>query len=419
MHKIKKRFVLTYLGLLFCWVFFLGCATAPAPISEKSGSPDFAKLLETIRQREKLPAIAASVIIDGDIYAKAVVGTRKFGTNNWVTIDDNFLIGSCGKAFTATLAAILIEEGHLDWDTTVRDVFTDLKMHPKWENITIQQLLSNRSGYDDNKLPTSESMVTKMLPWEDLHDLWTSNSPPMQLRFLYLKRAINHKPIHPPDEVIIYSNSGFLIAGVMLEQVTNMAFEELMEEKLFHPLNLNSAGYGSPAAKDPISQPHGHASYEPIKQDFPDFIAPMGNVSISIDDWSRFILFHLKAHQEPNKRLLDSRTLDKLHTPPNPASWDHGGVDSWLAKAFFNLDVTTLNYAFGWVTKKESDGNCLIWHDGQGSSFTARVQADLKTKSAILLVTNARVDHNHLRKAAKAIKKYYASQATLPVVNIP
>ena len=91
MHKIKKSFVLKYLGLLFCWVFFLGCATAPAPISEKSGSPDFAKLLETIRQREKLPAIAASVIIDGDIYAKAVVGTRKYGTNNWVTIDDNFL----------------------------------------------------------------------------------------------------------------------------------------------------------------------------------------------------------------------------------------------------------------------------------------------------------------------------------------
>jgi CubicO group peptidase (beta-lactamase class C family) len=50
-------------------------------------------------------AMAASVIIDGDIYVKAVVGTRKYGTNNWVTIEDKFLIGSCGKAFTATLAA--------------------------------------------------------------------------------------------------------------------------------------------------------------------------------------------------------------------------------------------------------------------------------------------------------------------------
>jgi len=419
MHKIKKRFVLTYLGLLSCWIFFLGCATAPAPITEKSGDSDFAQLLETIRQKEKLPAIAASVIIDGDIYAKAAVGTREYGTDNWVSSDDKFLIGSCGKAFTATLAAILIEEGYLEWDTSVRDVFPDLEMHPKWENITIEQLLSNRSGYDDNKLPTSEFIVTKMLPWEDLHDLWNLNSPPMDLRFLYLKRAINHKPSHPPDKVVIYSNSGFLIAGVMLEKVTKKAFEKLMEEKLFHPLGLSSAGYGSPAAKDPISQPHGHFSYTAIKQDMPDFIAPMGNVAISIDDWSRFILFHLKAYQEANKRLLDSSTLEKLHTPPNPASWDFGGLDIWLGKSFFDLDVTTLNYALGCNTKKENDGNYLIWHKGQGTSFTARVQADPKTKNAILLVTNAKVEHIHLLKAAKAIKKYYASQANLPIVNIP
>ena len=142
MHIIKKRFVLTYLGLLFCWLSLLGCATSPAPITEKSGDADFAQLLETIRQEENLPAMAASVIIDGHIYAKAAVGTRKYGTDNWVTIDDKFLIGSCGKTFTATLAAILIEEGSLDWDTTVQDVFPELEMHPKWENITIQQLLS-------------------------------------------------------------------------------------------------------------------------------------------------------------------------------------------------------------------------------------------------------------------------------------
>ena len=124
MYKAKKRFVLFYLGLSFCWICLLGCAITPAPITEKSGDSDFAQLLETIRQKEKLPAIAASVIIDGDIYAKAAVGTRKYGTDNWVTIEDKFLIGSCGKAFTATLAAILINEGLLKWDTNVGEVFS-------------------------------------------------------------------------------------------------------------------------------------------------------------------------------------------------------------------------------------------------------------------------------------------------------
>jgi CubicO group peptidase (beta-lactamase class C family) len=412
MHKIKKKFALACLGLLIFWLCALGCAIAPAPITEKSGDYDFARLLETIRQEEKLPAIASSVIIDGNIYANAAVGTRKYGTDNWVTIDDKFLIGSCGKAFTATLAAILIKEGLLQWNTTVREAFPEIKMHSEWESITIQHLLTNRSGYADDT-------DSKLLPNDQIMDLWHNNNPSMDMRLSYMKRAINIKPLHPPNKVVIYANSGFLVAGVMLETAANKAFENLMEEKLFKPLVLNSAVYGSPAAADPISQPHGHFSNSAIKQDFPDYISPMGNVAISIGDWSRFILFHLNAYQVSNPLLLDSDTLKKLHTPPNSATWVTSGFESWISKAIFNVDPKTFGYAFGWCTKKEPDENYLLFHDGQGSSFTARVQADPKTKNAILLVTNARVDHIHLLRAAKAIKKYYASQANLPIVNIP
>jgi CubicO group peptidase (beta-lactamase class C family) len=415
MNIIKKKFALACLGLLICWLYFLGCAITPAPITEKSGDHDLAQLLEKIRQKEKLPAIAASVIIDGDIYAKAAVGTREYGTNNWVTIEDKFLIGSCGKAFTATLAAILIKEGLLQWNTTVREAFPEIKMHSEWESITIQHLLTNRSGYVDD-------INSHVLPWEELEDIWNLNRPPEDIRFLYLKRAINHKPVHPPDKVIIYANSGFLTAGVMLETATKKPFEMLMEEKLFLPLGLKSAGYGSPAAKDPILQPHGHSknvSYTPLNQDLPDFIAPMGNVAISIGDWSKFILFHLKAHQEPKTSLLKSSTLEKLHTPPNSAHWNYSRSDSWYLKTFDNLDATALNYALGWFTEKGNDGNFLIGHKGRGSSFTAVVHIDPKTENAILLVTNAKVDHIHLRRAAEAIKKHYASKTKLPIVNMP
>lgn len=70
MYKMNFRFVLSCLVILFCSLCLIGCAISPAPISDISGNFEFAKLLEEIRQKEKLPAIAASVIIDGDIYAK-------------------------------------------------------------------------------------------------------------------------------------------------------------------------------------------------------------------------------------------------------------------------------------------------------------------------------------------------------------
>jgi CubicO group peptidase (beta-lactamase class C family) len=98
-----------------------------------SGDSNLAELLESIRVEERLPALAAGVIIDGDIYVAAAVGTRKFGSENWVTVNDSFLIASCSKAFTATLAAILIENGVLTWNTTLGEAYPDLDMRKKSE----------------------------------------------------------------------------------------------------------------------------------------------------------------------------------------------------------------------------------------------------------------------------------------------
>jgi len=221
------RLVTIFLGLWFVWIGLWGCATAPAPITERSGDTDFAKLLESVRVKEGLPALSAAVVIDREIYA-AAVGTRKVETKNWVTVDDKFIIGSCGKAFTATLAAILVEEGRLRWQTTIRDAFPDLKMLPEYENITIQQLLSHRAG----------------LPKNFIADLDEKRSyTPKSGRLLYLEQAVQNKSINLPEKVMFNSNTGYTLAGVMLEKITGQAFEELMAEKIFRPLNLTTAGY--------------------------------------------------------------------------------------------------------------------------------------------------------------------------------
>jgi hypothetical protein len=92
-----------------------GCADTPSLITKNSGDNDLAQLLETMRVKGRQTALAAAVIVDNKIMASAAVGTRKYGTENWVTVDDKFIIASCGKAFTATLAAVLVEEGLLSW----------------------------------------------------------------------------------------------------------------------------------------------------------------------------------------------------------------------------------------------------------------------------------------------------------------
>src|SRR5690606_26229835 len=81
--------------------------------------------VEAVRTEYGLPALAAAVVKEGKVIAAAATGTRVYGQDIPVTIDDRFHLGSNTKSMTATLAGMLVEEGKLSWDSNVGDVLGD------------------------------------------------------------------------------------------------------------------------------------------------------------------------------------------------------------------------------------------------------------------------------------------------------
>jgi CubicO group peptidase (beta-lactamase class C family) len=389
------------------------CETSPvpeaktAPITKHSGDAELANLIESIRVKEGLTALASAIIINGNIHSAAAVGTREYGTDNWVTINDKFLIGSCTKAFTATLAAMLVEEGLIDWQTTIRDAFPGLEMLSEYENISIYQLLSHRAGLPKN-------FKSGQPTWGINYgfDQRRGITPEIN-RLQYLEKTVQKKLICPPGERVHYSNSGYILAGAIIEKMTGRTIDELWAEKIFKPIGISSAGYGPPAALDPENQPWGHYwnksinSFVVYKADPPNFMGPAGYMHISIKDWAKFILMHLDSYPVNKKRLLRLSSLQMLHKPPDSVRWD---IDIKLG----------LNYALGWFTKNTGDGHSLIWHGGRGFDFNAQVVADLNAKNAILTVSTAEVPHlhpqTHLLKITEKIKKYYSGKVELPSI---
>jgi len=376
----------------------------PAPVTQDSGDADLAELLNSIRIEERLPGLAAAIIIDGRLHSAAAVGVRETGTENWLTVNDKFLIGSCAKSFTATLAAILVEEGRLSWETTLRDVFPDLDMLPDYENITVEQLLSHRAGLPKN---LKEGKASWLIDYE--FDKRRGSSPEI-LRLQYLEKTLQSKLINPPGQVIHYSNSGYLIAGSILEKISGQTYESLRAEKIFQPLDIKTAGYGIPADSGASSQPWGHvwdlsSSFIVYRSDYPNFFAPTGSLHLSIEDWAKFIFVHLGTYPLDNHKLLKADTLKRLHTPPD-------------TKKFNQKDRKSPSYALGWFTYTTHKGNNLIFHGGRGLCFNAHVMVNLETKNAILIVTNSEVGHIHpnsqIIKMHKIIKKHYSDRFELP-----
>src|SRR5215471_18059742 len=92
--------------------------------------------------------MAAAVLRGERIIAQGAVGVRQRGIAERITFADRFHLGSCTKAMTATLVAMLVEEGKLNWTTTLGELLagTVKPMHAAWEKVTVRQVLAHRAG---------------------------------------------------------------------------------------------------------------------------------------------------------------------------------------------------------------------------------------------------------------------------------
>ena len=129
---------------------------------------------------------------------------------------------------------------------------------------------------------------------------WKKQGSPTEQRLEFVRGLLQTAPDPLPGTKCIYSNQGYSIAGAMLEQITEKSWESLMREMLFHPLELNSAGFGAPGMPGQADQPWGHrrrgSALEPVPPgpaaDNPPAIGPGGIVHASIGDFARYAAWH-------------------------------------------------------------------------------------------------------------------------------
>lgn len=281
----------------------------------EAGPPaDLADLLEPIRAASGMPGLAAVVLSGDRVIAQGAAGTRKAGSTRPITIQDKFHLGSDTKAMTATLLAMLVEEGRLKWDTTVGEIFTGLAdpMDPAWRNVTLRQLLTHRAGAPHDL--DADGLWGR---------LWQRQGTPTQQRLQLVRGVVARPPVNPPGTVYLYSNAGYAIAGAMAEVVTGQPWETLIQERLFQPLGITTAGFGAPGTRDALDQPLGHtAAGQPVpvgpQADNPPAIGPAGTVHMALPDWARFIALHLRgdpANPQRQVRLLKPESFAGLHEP--------------------------------------------------------------------------------------------------------
>lgn len=375
-------------------VMILGCSRlAAGTVAEK----DISSLLEQWRASGRVPALAAAVVKDGRIIAVGASGLRSLGAATPVTTADKFHFGSISKTMTSTLAAMLVEDGKIRWDSTVADVFPDYSINAKARSITLNDLLEHRSGLIGPEL--SENSL-----WGDVRKRAGTAT---DVRRWFVQQVLSQNPPHARG-TFAYSNAGYVVVGHMLERVSGRSWEDLMRERIFRPLKMDSAGFGPPATPGQLDQPWGHdVQGKPVPPgpgaDNPPALGPASTVHASIRDLARFAALHVRAHLQDDV-FVTSKSIQYLHTPTNsvfPTPWgDELHARGWTAKQSTWAPP-------GWVYA----------HDGTNETFAATIRVIPHLNFAVVAATNIK-NFDVLRATIDRLTTQYATAPSLPDVPV-
>lgn len=311
---------------------------------------------DSIRRHYKIPELSYAVVTADSILEMHALGVRKYKTSLKATLNDRFRIGSNTKEITGFIAAQLVQQGKLSWDTRFFDLFPELATSTRKEYLhyTLLNLLSFR---------------TKLFPYTYTNAIPTKGDftgDEMQQRYQFTKWLFQQPPVRRNDSVC-FSNLSYVAAGLMLEKASDKSYKQLVTE-LGKTLNIDF-GFGQPNEHDSF-QTWGHNASlipeGPSDNYKLNWLLPAGNINATLPGYAKFIQLQLLGLQG-RSTLLPRSTFQFLH---------------------FGLP----QFAVGWFWNTDEKGRRYSWHFGNPGTFLTGVYIFPDVGRAIIIFANIQSD---------------------------
>lgn len=316
--------------------------------------------VDSLMQTGQIPELGYAVISADSILELQTVGFHRTdlkNEKNRAKITDYFHLGSNTKAITGYVAAYLVENNKIKWTTKFFDLFPDWKQqsNPAYYEITLADLLSHRAKIQP---------YTSGLEYQELPDFKGDKSDKRKQFAQYL---LIEKPVINKSKVYNYSNAGYTVAALMLEEVSGKTWEQLTKEIMLTKLNVDIE-FSWPN-KISLDQPYGHwIENDTLQSLAPDIDynlelgEPAGDISMTLPDYAKFIQLNLQG-------LL--------------------GKDNVIKASTYNyLHFGLTDYSIGWSNVNEDDKQ-FSEHSGSAGTFFCHTLIDKEKKLAYIIVANS------------------------------
>src|SRR6266481_1242276 len=245
----------------------------------------------------QVPGAAVAVLRDGKMALLKGYGVRDVTKSGAVDENTIFQLASVTKTLTATAAATVVDEGKLDWDTPIFNYLTEFVGYDPYMTryLTERDLLAQRTGwpaYTGDQLDSFGYDRAEIL---------------RRLRFF--------KPRYSLREVAQYSNPGFFVAGEVAARCAKQSWNDLLEQRLFKPLEMSRSGTVIKALKDSnATAAHAFvggkiAVVEPTEL---DVTGAASSGTSTAADISKLMLMFLNKGTFNGRRILKPETIEEI-----------------------------------------------------------------------------------------------------------
>ncbi len=320
--------------------------------NEKPIKKNIDKEIENWLSKTGIPSTSIVLFKDGNILKSKAYGYSNLKTKTLANTSTIYNTGSNFKSVTATAIMQLNEKGLIDIDKPINDYLKQsIEYFDKNTPITPRQLMSHQSG-----IPASIG----------INKVWERKSS-RTLKEI----ASTIKPIEKPDKKHIYSNDGYTLLGLLIEEVTGLTYEEYIWKNILNPLEIETYGFLEPTPEmiEDLALPY-HIRYN---QAYPtDQLHleqyPAGDIFLKPMDMAKFLMMHLNQGKVSNKNILSKESVQKMHQP--------------------NLEVEeNFYYGLGFGIN-QIDGKKYTYHQGSLPGYLSVFLIDFETKSGVYITSN-------------------------------
>ncbi len=241
-----KAGVLIIVGLLVLAGTAVGIfAYLNRPISEEAVTERIAQhLAKVVEKSDSLSSALLTIHSDKTGYSEQfAVGTMRHASDQPVRIDSQYHSASVGKTMCAAVFGMLVDEGKIRYDDTIRtwlgdDVLQGLFVIDGTDysgQVTIRQLLSHTSGVGDY----FEGPVKSGLPMLEM--IAANPDRSFTPKDLIAFTRDYQEPVGLPGQQFYYSDTGYILLGLILEAIEGRAYSAILETRLFEPLGMNDS----------------------------------------------------------------------------------------------------------------------------------------------------------------------------------